>query len=108
MYYTKIHTRFHSTEVEDLLQCVDKEFGLSANYAKGHGSIFETLMQTHHPNAYLFLIVRACGGTPQDLGVEGEPAVLMNIIFSSFTGSSLLELRVMDLAAKALHYAEIH
>jgi len=33
-----------STEIEDLLRCIEKEFGLTANYAKGHGSMFEQWM----------------------------------------------------------------
>ena len=68
-----------STEINGLLCCIEKEFGLTANYAKGHGSIFENWMQTYHPTAYLFPIVQACGGLRQDLGVEGAPAVLMNL-----------------------------
>ncbi len=51
-----------STEIDDLLHCIEKEFGLTANYAKGHGSIFENWMQTYHPVAYLFPIIQACGG----------------------------------------------
>jgi hypothetical protein len=58
---------------------VEKEFGLNANYAKGHGSMFEKWMHTYHPTAYLFPIARACGGAQQDLGMEGAPAVLMNV-----------------------------
>ena len=45
-----------STEIDDLLRCIEKEFGLTANYAKGHGSIFENWMKTYHPTAYLFPI----------------------------------------------------
>ena len=66
-------------EIDDLLHCIEKEFGLTANYTKGHGSIFENQMKTYHPTAYLFPIIRACGGSRQDLGVEGVQAVLMNL-----------------------------
>jgi hypothetical protein len=34
-------------------------------------------MQPYHQTAYLFPIIRACGGLRQDLGVEGAPDVLM-------------------------------
>ena len=68
-----------STEINDLLQCVEKEFGFNANYAKGHGSMFEKWMHTYHPTSYLFHISLACGGARQDLGVEGAPALLMNV-----------------------------
>ena len=68
-----------STEIEDLLRCIEKEFGLTANYAKGHGSMFEQWMRVYHPTSYLYPILRACGGSRQDLGVEGAPAVLMNL-----------------------------
>ena len=68
-----------STEIDDLLHCTEKEFGLTANYAKGHGSIFENWMRTYHLTAYLFPIIRACGGSRHDLGVEVAPAVLMNL-----------------------------
>lgn len=71
---------FHmSTEVGDLLQCAEKEFGLTSKYAKGCCSIFEKWMRTYHVTAYLFPIVCACGGSRQDLKVEGAPTVLMNI-----------------------------
>ena len=33
-----------STEIDDLLRRIEKEFGLTANYAKGHGSMFEQWM----------------------------------------------------------------
>jgi hypothetical protein len=66
--------------VEDLHRCIEKMFGLNANnYAKGSGSEFFRWIEEYHPGAYLFPIARACGGTRQDLCVEGAPAVLMNL-----------------------------
>ena len=35
-------------------------------------------MKRYHPTAYLFAVSRACGGSRQDIGVEGAVAVLMN------------------------------
>jgi hypothetical protein len=52
-------------------------FGLTANYAKGSGTEFGHWLREYHPGAYLFPIVCACGGTRQDLCVEGAPAVLI-------------------------------
>ena len=66
-------------DIEDLLRCIEKEFGKTANYAKGHGSMFEEWMRIHHTGAYLYPISRACGGARQDIGVEGAIAVLMNL-----------------------------
>jgi hypothetical protein len=43
-----------STKIENILCCIEKEFGLMTNYAKGHGSIFENWMQTYHPTSYLY------------------------------------------------------
>ena len=33
-----------SIEIDDLLSCIEIEFGRTANYAKGHGSVFEQCM----------------------------------------------------------------
>ena len=66
-------------DIDDLFRCIDKEFSKTANYAKGHGSEFFWWMKEFHPDAYLFPVVRALGGTRQDLCVEGAPAVLMNL-----------------------------
>ena len=54
-------------EIEDLLCCIEKEFGCNANYAKGHRSLFEKWMHKYHPTAYLYTVVRACGGARQDI-----------------------------------------
>ena len=71
----------NSTEIEDLLCCTEKEFHSNANYAKGHGSLFEKWMHTYNPTPYLYPVVRACGSARQDLGIKGVPAVLMNLQF---------------------------
>ena len=62
----------------NLLQAVEKYVGGEANYAKGKGAVFEHWMRRYHPTAYLFVVSRACGGSRQDIGVEGAVAVLMN------------------------------
>ena len=66
-------------DIDDLFRCIDKEFSRTANYAKGHGSEFFWWMREFHPDVYLFPVVRALGGTRQDLCVEAAPAVLMNL-----------------------------
>ena len=68
-----------STDIGDLLRAIEKYFGITANYAKGKGSMFLDYMKRYHPNAYLYPMSRACGGSRQDIGVEGAVAVLMNI-----------------------------
>jgi hypothetical protein len=65
--------------IEDLCRCVEKVFGLNANYAKGYGSEFEPWANEYHDGVYLYPLTRACGGTRQDLAVEGAPAILMNL-----------------------------
>ena len=66
-------------EITDILRAVEKYFGKTANYAKGKGSIFDYYMNTYHQSAYLYPVSRACGGSRQDIGVEGAIAVLMNL-----------------------------
>ena len=73
------HTLRVSTNVEDLIRVIEKYFGVTANYAKGKGSMFMYYMNTFHPDAYLFHVARACGGTRQDIGTEGAVPILMNI-----------------------------
>ena len=70
-------------DADDLMRCVEKLFGLTANYAKGQGSEFETWMIKYHPGAYLHPIVRTCGGSCQDLCVKGAPSILMNLPYIS-------------------------
>ena len=68
-----------TTDVVMVLRAVEKYFGGTANYLKGKGSMFLDWMRRYHPGAYLYSIVRACGGTRQDIGAEGACPVLMNI-----------------------------
>ena len=70
-----------STDIEDLLCCIEKEFGHTFIYAKGHGTLFDKWMQTYHPTVHLYPIVRSCDSAKQNLGVESVPAVLMNLPF---------------------------
>ncbi len=49
--------------IEDFFRCMEKEFGDNANYAKGHGAEFKQWKKEFHPDAYLFPLARACGGT---------------------------------------------
>ena len=68
-----------NTGVVSLLRACEKMFAKTAMYSKGDTVVFESWMKTYHTNAYLFPLARACGGSRQDLGVEGAPAVLWNI-----------------------------
>jgi hypothetical protein len=68
-----------SIDVDDLFRCIEKKVGPTANYAKGDGALFLYWMKEYNPGAYLYPIARACGGTRQDLCVEGAPGVLMNL-----------------------------
>jgi hypothetical protein len=67
-----------STNIDNLLRCIEKEVAKTANYAKGHGAFFDHYMKVFHPGVYLFLVARALGGTRQDIGVEvGGPVEKM-------------------------------
>ena len=68
-----------TTDVFSLFIAIEKYFGGKANYAKGKGSMFMDYMARYHHRAYLYPVSRACGGSRQDLGVEGAVAVLMNV-----------------------------
>jgi hypothetical protein len=67
------------TNVTELLRAIEKEFARTANYAKGHGDMFFDWMRRYHPSVLLLPIARALGGSRQDIGVEGAPAVYMNL-----------------------------
>jgi hypothetical protein len=60
--------------VVDLFRCIEKVFGFSANYAKGQGAEFLTWFLENCSGEYLFPIMRAYGGSRQDICVEGAPA----------------------------------
>ena len=68
-----------TTDVIQLLRAVEKYFGGNANYAKGKGAEFMHWMRHKYPRAYLYAVSWACGGSRQDIGVEGAVAVLMNV-----------------------------
>ena len=68
-----------TTDIDNLLRAIEKYFGTTANYAKGKGSMFLDYIRRFHAMAHLYPILRACGGSRQDIGVEGACAVLMNI-----------------------------
>ena len=68
-----------TTEIEDLLRCIEKTFGATAQYAKGCGAMFMEWMQIFHIGVYYYPVARALGGNRQDLGLYGAPAVLMNL-----------------------------
>jgi hypothetical protein len=53
--------------------------GATTNYHKGDGKNFVYFKNEFHPTAYLYPLVRACGGTRQALCVEGTPSILMNL-----------------------------
>ena len=61
-----------------LLRSIDKEFALTANYAKGHGSMFAHWMEISHPGALLFPTARMLVGTRQDAVTEGALPAYMN------------------------------
>ena len=66
------------TEVVSLLRAIEKYFGGNAEYEKGKGMSFMHYMQTFHPKAYLYPIVRACGGSRHDVGTKGAIPALVN------------------------------
>ena len=67
-----------TTKIINLLRSVEIYFGGNANYAKGKGDEFMNWMNCYHPMAYIYAVSWACGGSLQDIGVEGAIAVLMN------------------------------
>ncbi len=68
-----------STNIDDLLRCIEKDVTKNANYAKGHGTFFDHYMKVFHPGVYLFPVARVLGGKQQDIGVEGAVPVIMNL-----------------------------
>ena len=68
-----------TTDVMQLLRAVEKYFGGNANYPKGKGQEFMAWMRHKYRLSYLYPVCRACGGSRQDIGVEGAVAVLMNV-----------------------------
>jgi hypothetical protein len=52
-----------STNINNLLQCIEKEVAKTANYAKGQDTFFDHYMKVFHPGIYLFPVARVLGGT---------------------------------------------
>ena len=68
-----------STEIVEILRKVEKECSGQANYKKGHGDELHHWLNTYHPGEYFYPFARALGGSRQDLGLEGSPALYMNL-----------------------------
>ena len=66
-------------DIVNLYRAAEKMVGGTANYAKGDGKNFVHFKNEFHPTTFLYPLVRACGGTRQDLCVEGAPSILMNL-----------------------------
>ena len=67
-----------STSIEKHLIAIEKEFGATANYAKGHGARFIAWMKRYHAGALLFPVLRVTAGSRQDSGTEGAIVAYMN------------------------------
>ena len=67
-----------TTHFAMVLRAIDKEFSLCCNYPKGDGDKFRAWREEYHPGSLVLPIERACGGSRQDLTVEGAGAVYMN------------------------------
>ena len=94
--------RIH-TDIIQLLRAVEKECSTSANYAKGSGSELWYFLRRYHPGEYFFPFARACGGTRQDVGLEGSPAVYMNLPFLVAFFNDRLSICSDDLLQKSLY-----
>eukprot|EP00956_Cyclotella_meneghiniana_P019144 scaffold32561_cov32-Cyclotella_meneghiniana.AAC.5 len=66
-------------DIVQFYQGVEKMVGGTANYHKGAGKDFVFYKEEFHPTRYLYPLTRVCGGTRQDLSVEGAPSILMNL-----------------------------
>ena len=73
------HSLRVTTDVNQLLRATEKYFAITANYAKGKGTMFMDWMNRYHCYSYLYPVARAYGGSRQDIGVEGAGPILMNI-----------------------------
>jgi len=67
-----------STSIEKHLIAIEKEFGATANYAKGHGARFIAWMKRYHPGALLFPVLRVTSGARQDSDTAGDIVAYMN------------------------------
>lgn len=66
-----------STMFDSVLQAVDKEFSVPANYPKGHGDLFLHWLKLNHPGTLLVPVQRTAGSR-QDLATKGAAAVFWN------------------------------
>ena len=57
--------------ISHILRACDKEFGFTANYAKGHGSMFHSWLLTFRPGSLFVPVVRVLNGNQQDASFEG-------------------------------------
>ena len=72
-----------------IIQAIDKEFSLSANYPKGHGQLFLEWIREYYPGV-LLLHVEHTSGSRQDLCTEGAMAVFWNYpYYMEFLGNQL-------------------
>ena len=79
-YLEQIHFSLRiTTNIINLLRAVERYFGGNANYAKGKGAEFMNWVNFYHRTAYIYTVSWACGGSRQDIYVEGVIAVLMNV-----------------------------
>jgi hypothetical protein len=58
-------------KIGDILCACDKEFNFTANYAKGHGSMFHAWVETFCPGSLFVPVVRVLNGNQQDASFEG-------------------------------------
>lgn len=59
-------------------------------------------MKTYHPNGYLLPFAHACGGTGQDIGLEGRPAAHVNLQFLVLIFNDQLSISTNNLLQKSL------
>ena len=110
------------TDIKNILYTMDKEFALTANYPKGWAQEFHYFMKTEYPGPNLVPVVRATGGTRQDLACEGAQALYMNRkYYTKFLDQILqaedanildrnmaLHLKCLDIVASACVHGIVH
>jgi hypothetical protein len=57
-------------KIGNILRACNKDFNFTANYAKGHGSMFHAWMETFCPGSLFFPVVRVLNGNQQDAAFE--------------------------------------
>jgi hypothetical protein len=58
-------------KIGDILCACDKEFAFTANYAKGHGTMFHNWMDTYQPGSMFLPVVCVLHGNWQDASFKG-------------------------------------